>query len=64
MLAPDAHFLLGQSLSRLGKNAEAADAWAKATLLAPPAELLRRYPETTAVAEKHPASAAPPDALG
>ena len=40
------------------------DAWAKATLLVPPGELVRRYAEVKSVAEKYPASAAPAGALG
>ena len=60
----DAYALVSRAYDLRGRDAEAADAWAKATLLAPPGELLRRYPEVNAVAEKHPPSPAPAGALG
>ena len=60
----DVYALVARAFDLRGRDAEAADAWAKATLLAPPAELLRRYPEVKAVAEKHSASPAPVGALG
>jgi hypothetical protein len=60
----DAYALVARAYDLRGRDAEAADAWAKATLLAPPGELLRRYPEVNAVAEKHPPSPAPAGALG
>ena len=60
----DAYALVARAFDLRNRDAEAADAWAKATLLAPPAELLRRYPEVTAVADKHPATPAPAGALG
>jgi tetratricopeptide (TPR) repeat protein len=60
----DAYALASRAYDVRGRDAEARDAWAKATVLMPPAELVRRYVEVTPVAEKYLASAAPVGALG
>jgi tetratricopeptide (TPR) repeat protein len=60
----DAYALAARAYDLRQRETEARDAWSKATLLAPPHELLRRYPEVTPVSEKYPASPAPPGALG
>jgi tetratricopeptide (TPR) repeat protein len=60
----DSYALAARAYDLRSREAEARDAWAKATLLAPPGELLRRYPEVTPVAEKYPATPAPVGALG
>jgi tetratricopeptide (TPR) repeat protein len=60
----DAYALVSRAYHLRGREAEARDAWAKATVLAPPVELVRRYPEVTPVAEKYPTTPAPAGALG
>ncbi len=55
----DAHALVARAYDQLGREAEAAAAYARATALAPAAELLRRYPEVGPVAAKYPATPAP-----
>jgi hypothetical protein len=60
----DAYALAARAYDLRSRDADARDAWAKATLLAPPGELVRRYPEVTVIAEKFPASPAPAGALG
>jgi hypothetical protein len=41
----DAYGLAARAYDLLGRDSEAARAWERATLLSPPAELARRYPE-------------------
>ena len=60
----DAYALASRAYDLRGRDAEARDAWAKATLLVPPGELVRRYAEVKSIAEKYPASGAPAGALG
>ena len=60
----DAYALAARAYQLLARDAEAADAWAKATLLAPPVELVRRYPELEPVASRYPGAPAPSEALG
>lgn len=60
----DAYALVSRAYDLRGREAEARDAWAKATTLAPPVELVRRYSEVTVIAEKYPAALAPAGALG
>lgn len=60
----DAYALAARAYDLRGREAESRGAWEKATLLAPPGELVRRYSEVIAVAEKYPASPAPAEALG
>jgi hypothetical protein len=60
----DAYALVARAYDLRQREPETRDAWAKATLLAPPLELVRRYPEVTPVAEKYPAAPAPQGALG
>jgi hypothetical protein len=60
----DAYALVSRAYDLRGREAEARGAWEKATLLAPPIELVRRYPEVAPVAEKYPASPAPAGAIG
>jgi tetratricopeptide (TPR) repeat protein len=55
----DAHALIAQAYDQLGDEAQAKAAFERATLLAPLAELQRRYPELLKLAEKFPASPAP-----
>ena len=55
----DAHALVARAFDLLGREAEAAAAYARATALAPPAELHRRYPELAPLAGKYPATVAP-----
>jgi tetratricopeptide (TPR) repeat protein len=62
--AADAYALTARAFQQLGRDAEAADAWAKATLLVPALELVRRYPEVEPVAAKYPGMPAPAEALG
>jgi len=60
----DAYALLAAAHDLLQEKDQAAAAYAKATLLAPPAELLRRYPEVSVVAQKYPPTFAPPEFAG
>jgi tetratricopeptide (TPR) repeat protein len=59
----DAHALVAKAYDLLGREAEARAAYERATLLAPPAELQRRYPELVKLAEKYPAASAPKEAV-
>ncbi len=58
----DAHVLAARAYDLQGRSAEAAAAYQRATLLAPPAELGRRYPEVMKLADKYPAAIAPREA--
>jgi hypothetical protein len=49
----DAHVLAARAYDQLGRQAEAQTSYQNATLLAPAAELHRRYPETAALADKY-----------
>ena len=60
----DGYALAGRAYQLLDRESEAEDSWAKATALAPPAELVRRYPEVEPVAAKYPGTVAPAEALG
>lgn len=60
----DAYALVARAYQVSGRDEEAADAWAKATALAPPIELVRRYPEVQEVASTYPGTVAPGEALG
>jgi hypothetical protein len=60
----DAYALASRAYDLRGRDAEARDCWAKATLLAPPGELLRRYPDVKNVADKCAPSFAPAGAIG
>jgi hypothetical protein len=46
----------------LGRDDEAKAAYERATLLAPPLELHRRYPEMAKLEQKYPATVAPREA--
>jgi tetratricopeptide (TPR) repeat protein len=58
----DAHALVARAYDMLGREEQAAAAYQRATLLAPPSELQRRYPEVTKLTEKYPAAIAPREA--
>jgi tetratricopeptide (TPR) repeat protein len=60
----DAHALVAKAYDLLGQEAEARAAYERATLLAPPSEMQRRYPELIKLAEKYPAAVAPPEITG
>jgi tetratricopeptide (TPR) repeat protein len=55
----DAYALVARAHDLLGQEPEARAAYERATLLAPPAELQRRYPELAKLAEKFAPSIAP-----
>ncbi|HSI36254.1 MAG: hypothetical protein ACAI43_21160 [Phycisphaerae bacterium] len=55
----DAYALAAKSYDLLERESEAANHWEKATLLAPPAELVRRYSELTSINAKYPAAVRP-----
>ena len=55
----DAHALVARAYDLLGRDAEAAAAYGRATALAPVAELHRRYPELEPLAGKYPPTSAP-----
>ena len=58
----DAYVLAARAYDMLGRPAEAQNAYSKATLLAPPVELHRRYPEADKLAGRYHPSPAPPEA--
>jgi tetratricopeptide (TPR) repeat protein len=58
----DAHALVARAHDFLGDSPHAQAAWERATLLSPVVELLRRYPELSAIAGKYAAATAPRDA--
>lgn len=55
----DAHALVARAHDLLGQEPQARAAYERATVLAPPSELQRRYPELVKLAEKYPATVAP-----
>ncbi len=55
----DAHALVARAYDLLGRDAEAAAAYGRATALAPAAELHRRYPELDPLRGKYPPTPAP-----
>ena len=58
----DAYALAARAYDLLGREAEAQDAYTRATLLAPLIELHRRYPEVEKLAAKYQPAPAPPEA--
>ena len=58
----DAYALAARAYDLLGRPAEAQQAYARATLLAPLIELQRRYPEILPLAERYQPAPAPPEA--
>jgi tetratricopeptide (TPR) repeat protein len=58
----DAYVLAARAYDLLGREADAALAFQRATLLAPTKELFRRYPEAQKLADRFQPSAAPPEA--
>jgi tetratricopeptide (TPR) repeat protein len=58
----DAHGLVARAYDMLGRESEAAAAYERATLLAPAAELQRRYPELIKLTEKYQPAPAPAEA--
>jgi tetratricopeptide (TPR) repeat protein len=58
----DAHALIARAYDMLGRESEAAAAYERATLLAPPAELHRRYPELNKLTDKYQPAPAPAEA--
>lgn len=58
----DAHALVAKAYDLLGRSAEAQRAYEHATLLAPPVELHRRYPETAILGSKYSPAVAPKEA--
>lgn len=59
--AADAYALAARAFDLLNRNAEAADAFTRATLLAPAIELYRRYPEVERMAGRYQPASAPPE---
>jgi tetratricopeptide (TPR) repeat protein len=57
----DAYALAARAYDLLGREAEAADAYRRATLLCPPVELHRRYPEVAKLQGRYEPAAAPPE---
>jgi hypothetical protein len=58
----DAHVLVAKAYDLLDRVGEAQLSYERATLLAPPAELHRRYPETALLSEKYQPAIAPKEA--
>lgn len=58
----DAHVLVSRAYDLLGREAEARQQYENATLLSPPVELHRRYPETAVLSQKYQPAAAPKEA--
>ena len=57
--AGDAYYLAAKAYDQLGRGAEAARAFERATLLQPLVELQRRYPEAASLSEKYSPALAP-----
>lgn len=60
--AGDAYALAARAYDLSGRQAEARDAFHKATLLCPAAELVRKYPEVQKLSGRYDVAAAPPEA--
>jgi tetratricopeptide (TPR) repeat protein len=60
--AADAYALVARAHDLLGREADAAAAFERATLLSPAEELYRRYPEVAAMRDRYPAATAPTEA--
>jgi tetratricopeptide (TPR) repeat protein len=58
----DAYALAARAYDLLGRTTEAQDAYTRATLLAPPIELHRRYPEVQKLEGRYQPAPAPPEA--
>lgn len=58
----DAYALAARAYDLMGETDHAAAAFRDATLLAPPGELFRRYPEVEKLAGRYPPAPAPPEA--
>jgi tetratricopeptide (TPR) repeat protein len=58
----DAHALVARAYDNLGNAVTAQQHYESATLLAPPVELARRYPEVEALSGKYQPAIAPPEA--
>jgi tetratricopeptide (TPR) repeat protein len=58
----DAYALVARAYDMLNRPEEARSAFESATLLAPPGELYRRYPEVEKLKDRYPAATAPPEA--
>lgn len=58
----DAYALVARAYDLLGRQEEARLAFTRATLLAPPVELLRRYSEVQKLADRYQPAPAPPEA--
>jgi len=58
----DAYALVARAYDLLNRSAEAQAAFEKATLLAPPGELYRRYPEVEKLKDRYQPAFAPPEA--
>lgn len=58
----DAYGLVARAHDLLGQEAEAATEYERATLLSPPDELIRRYPELSAMKDKYRAAETPKEA--
>jgi hypothetical protein len=58
----DGYALAARAYDLLGREAEAQNAFKNATLLAPPGELFRRYPEVEKLAGRYQPAPAPPEA--
>ena len=58
----DAYGLVARAHDLLGQEAEAAAEYERATLLSPPDELIRRYPELAAMKDKYRAAESPKEA--
>jgi len=57
--AGDAYYLAAKAYDTLGRDAEAARAYERATLLSPLAELQRRYPEAASLSDKYQPAVSP-----
>jgi hypothetical protein len=58
----DAYLMLSAAHDRLGQTADAKEAFGRATLLGPAAELFRRYSDLEPLAQKYGVTPAPPEA--
>ena len=60
--AADAYVLVSKAFTMIGDESRARACYERATLLAPPGELARRYPDVKDLLGKYPPAAAPPEA--
>jgi len=59
----DIYGLIAKAFDMLNRADESLSFWQTATLMAPPSEMTRRYPELSVMGTKYPPTYAPPEAV-